>query len=75
MQITLDDKAITRGYSLKDELIIERNQVFQVNQKLNRLLKEGDLINLKPGLTKEDIIDIIREMVQTTRTLYGQEVL
>ncbi len=63
MQVTLDDKAITRGYSLKEEFVIERNQVFQINQKLTRLLKEGDLINLRPSLTKEDIIDLIREMV------------
>jgi len=52
MQITLDDKAITRGYSLKEELVIERNQVFQINQKLTRLLNEGELINLKPKLSK-----------------------
>ena len=31
MTVTLDDKAITRGYALKDELIIRDDKVYQVN--------------------------------------------
>jgi hypothetical protein len=28
MQLTLDDKSITRGYSLKDDFIIENNKLY-----------------------------------------------
>jgi hypothetical protein len=75
MEITLDDKSITRGYSLKDDFTIENNKVYQIQQKLKRLLSEGQQINLVPKMNFDEIIEIIREMTQTVKQLYGPDVL
>ncbi|TNV77185.1 hypothetical protein FGO68_gene9884 [Halteria grandinella] len=75
MSITLDDKSITRGYSLTDDFHISHNRILQFSQKLTRLLKEGQLINLKPRLsTVDEITAVIREMLETSRQLYGPSV-
>ena len=72
MSVTLDDKAITRGYALRDEAIIQGKKIFQLKQKLERLLEESKLINLRPPLKSvADFNVVIRDMVTTCRDLYG----
>ena len=41
---------------------------------MQRLLSDGLLINLRPKQSEVEIIKIIRDMVATTRDLYGQDV-
>lgn len=74
MSITLDDKATVRAYCIKEDFIIRENKVYQVKQKLQRLLSEGRLINLVPKATDVEIIEIIKDMVETARQLHGADV-
>jgi hypothetical protein len=70
MSVTLDDKAITRGYSLAQELHIAGNRILQASQKLTRLFEEGRQVNLHPRppvSTVAEVTAVIRQMVDTCR--------
>ncbi|CDW77371.1 branched-chain-amino-acid aminotransferase-like protein chloroplastic-like [Stylonychia lemnae] len=69
--VPIDDKSIGRGYSLKEEFLVNDNQIFQVKQKVQRLLDEGKKINLVGKFTQDDIINIIKQLLHTAKQLYG----
>eukprot|EP00347_Sterkiella_histriomuscorum_P005631 403355859 len=70
--VPIDDKSIGRGYSLKEEFLVQDNQIFQVKQKTQRLIEEGRKINLVSKYSCDDIIEIIKELLSTAKTLYGE---
>ncbi len=46
-----------------------------MNQKLTRILEEGKKLNLGVNYTNEDLIDIIKKMIQTAKDIYGKGTL
>ena len=65
MGVTLDDKATVRAYCIKEDFIIRDDRVFQAKQKLQRLLSEGNRVNLVPPsqMGEEELIAIVKKMV------------
>lgn len=71
MSLPLDDKALTRGYALLDDLPLVHDRVLLLHRSLARLLSEGALLNLRPCLSEDELITVIKEMIAMSRQVYG----
>jgi len=62
MSIHLTDKAVVRGYAVKEELMIQKGKLLQPHQRINSFLdaQKKLLLDTKHGF--EDIIKIAKDM-------------
>lgn len=74
MSLPLDDKALTRGYALLDDLPLVNDRVLLLQRSLSRLLAEGALLNLRPRLTRDEILSVLKDMIALCRQVYGDAV-
>lgn len=69
MSIAIEDKIVSRAYSVFDTTKVFENKIFNIDQHLDRFLDGISNIELKSKFSKQELKDILAQLAATARQI------